>query len=146
MSFSEWQKREAENKASAISQIKDIAARAKSDGITGSLLVMYDGCGDSGDLHYEDIPEGFEDWCKANDISFDGYPKLGSWNPETRQYDKVEGEPSVFLMRLFDHIPPGGWEINEGSFGEITLDFETGKIHHEHNERVEEVNWSEDSY
>jgi hypothetical protein len=41
---------------------------------------------------------------------------------------------------------PGGWEINDGSYGEITADVATGQITVEHNERYTEVNSSTQRY
>ena len=43
-----------------------------------------------------------------------------------------------FINALWDLLP-GGWEINDGSYGEITLDTRTEKINVEHNERYTDV-------
>jgi hypothetical protein len=41
---------------------------------------------------------------------------------------------------------PGGWEINDGSFGSIDIDVSTGEIEVTHNERYTEVNTSVQHY
>jgi hypothetical protein len=39
---------------------------------------------------------------------------------------------------------PIGWEIDEGSFGELTIDLVKGTVHRIHNERFESVKTTED--
>lgn len=40
----------------------------------------------------------------------------------------------------------GGWEINEGSQGTITIDVKAREVHVHHGENVEQVNWSDHTF
>jgi hypothetical protein len=50
----------------------------------------------------------------------------------------TQKEYEAFVDDLFSLLP-GGWEINDGSYGDIVVDVATGKINIEHNERYTEV-------
>lgn len=59
----------------------------------------------------------------------------------------------IVSQKLYDdfidalwNLLPGGWEINDGSYGEITVDTRTEKINVEHNERYTDVNTSNYNY
>lgn len=136
--FDECLKQEREEKEDAVKHLKAILAKAKMDGITGTLEVSYDGVGDSGEFYYSDSHDKFKSWCSVNDIEYLGWPSY-----RNKDLDK---EKKFYMLEALGKIPPGGWEINEGAWGTITLDFDSGKIHHEHNQRVEESIYSEENF
>jgi hypothetical protein len=81
-------------------------------GVTRAV-VHYDGYGDTGqidglfeDIHAEPAPAG-------------GIPR---W---------VEDGVAV----LDDHFLPGGWVVDQGSYGQLTLDVQTRQVEIEHNAR-----------
>jgi len=41
---------------------------------------------------------------------------------------------------------PGGWEINEGSFGDLKINTETAKATLEHNHRIQETEYMEEEF
>lgn len=63
--------------------------------------------------------------------------------------DKRVDVPQKLLDALENaiyYLLPGGFEINDGSYGEVTIDIQNKKIKLEHNERVIEVNSSEQNF
>lgn len=83
------------------------------------VVAHYDGEGDSGNI----------DTIYANNI--DGH--YMQWPPDTKELrDALEEAIWEFI--------PGGFEINDGSFGDITIKIQTNEILREHNERVVEIN------
>lgn len=124
----DWYKRyEAQQKIaheSATARLRDLAPRLAKFGVE-KLVAAYDGSGDSGD--FEDI----------------------SLEPESLKLDDVLLAVGISRDALADMLwplLPCGWEINEGSYGELTLDAKTGKIHRVHNERIEEINTTEEEF
>lgn len=97
------------------------------------VTVNFDGCGDSGQI--EDII-AFDEHGQvelkghalpAPDSDPDGIPEAEAAEPiedaiESLAYDLLESEH-------------GGWENNDGAYGEFTFDVATRKITLEHNER-----------
>ncbi|CAM4185078.1 hypothetical protein NOLU111490_11795 [Novosphingobium lubricantis] len=97
------------------------------------VTVNFDGCGDSGQI--EDII-AFDEHGQvelkglvlpASDSGPDGIPDTEAPEPiedaiESLAYDLLESEH-------------GGWENNDGAYGEFTFDVATRKITLEHNER-----------
>lgn len=142
-----------------VKTIKDFCALLRTFGspiIT--ILAEYDGSGDSGDMDvsakipapqnvapgntvingvqntnnyvYRRFRQAFDDELKDPDME-----KIGL---TATRLDEVEDAMFSLL--------PGGWEINDGSFGEITIDVQTGEIEVTHNERYTEVNTSTQNY
>lgn len=85
--------------------------------LAGVVTISYDGSGDSGYIDSVSIePE--------RDLT-DAQQDL-----EELAYDVLERKH-------------GGWEINEGSCGTITINFTDNTVHIEHNERIESYDTSE---
>lgn len=85
--------------------------------LAGVVTIEYDGSGDSGYI---------------NDVSIE---------PE-RDISEARDDLETLAYELLSE-KYGGWEINEGSCGTITIDFATNKVRIEHNERVESWDSSE---
>jgi hypothetical protein len=143
--------------ASGVARLKEYA---KAFGAVGakSITLEYDGSGDSGDMHsatvaYKpktdkclsecsdeeraEIAEGklktmsLEKFCKK----FEAELKQHLQNDDTTA-NVIESEITEEAFELL----PGGWEINEGSFGTVLVDAASGDIAIEHNERITEYN------
>lgn len=117
----------------------------------------YDGEGDSGDMdisiQWQNNTEqsvghtapAYGDQAPSNGGAWDSLsvarPRL------TGVKDAIITDKMVddFEDALFALIP-GGWEINDGSFGEIDVIVATGAIDVTHNERYSEVNTSHRTY
>ena len=89
------------------------------------VVAHYDGEGDSGDI------QGIY----ANDIN-------GVHMPWPKNSDKLR---DAVLEAVWEFIP-GGFEINDGSFGDITIKIETNEIVRQHNERTVEIDESERTF
>lgn len=85
--------------------------------LAGVVTIDYDGSGDSGYI---------------NDISIEPERDISEAHQDLEEfaYDTLSNKH-------------GGWEINEGSCGTITIDFTENKVRIEHNERIESWDSSE---
>lgn len=111
------------------------------------VVMNYDGSGDSGDgeclfkktIRYH--PQGPEEpttrW---------------NWIPYAQVKIELVNNGTVSEKALDDFqdnlwsLLPGGWEINDGSYGEVFIDVRQKTIKVEHNERYTEINTTERSY
>lgn len=105
--LAEYEARKMAERSAATLQLRDVCSQLETLGIQ-TVVVAYDGCGDSG--------------C-VEEVRF---------TPEDIQVGKaittlIEDASYAFL--------PGGWEINDGSFGELAIDVAQRVITHEYNER-----------
>lgn len=96
--------------------LKALTAELKALGVV-SAEAEYDGSGDSGDI----ASVGF----------------YAADSKDVAVSDELERRFSDAAMDLVCHRH-GGWEINEGSFGKVTLHVDAGKVNIDHNERHEE--------
>jgi hypothetical protein len=116
------------------------------------ITLDYDGCGDSGQFEHTktyDKEGGVINFPEEECSVFESYQ---SWTTKDNKFECTYTEPkevpsnsgilvdTLGYMALEDHY--GGWEINSGSYGTVTL-MADGKGHIEHYERIEEVNSSE---
>lgn len=116
------------------------------------VTASYDGSGDSGclDVMFRMAPEPRQvpgprpDNITVNSVwknLFDFSKQLlASKDPLITQEKISEFEDALY------ELLPGGWEIDDGSYGEITVDMNDFKIRVEHNERITEVNSSSAEY
>ncbi len=121
--YEKYRKNQEERERKAIAQIRELAEKLKPFNVT-KMVATYDGSGDSGDFE---------------DISLEG--------TDTTDLEDVLGRIGMDRDSLADMLwplLPSGWEINEGSYGELTLDVATGKMHRVHNQRIEDVDTTED--
>ena len=103
------------------------------------LVIEYSGYGDSGDEFF-----AFVDNKKKH--KWDGYPGGGDSDPDMPELSKIlnkDAEDIVFdgLFQLL----PGGWEINEGSFGHLIWDIAEDEVQilHNWNRRTHEEDFGE---
>ena len=120
------------------------------------IEVVFDGCGDSGQI---ESTEAFDKNGTVLDVKLDSiavgkvqfttgyrYNGDGTTTPVTQVRDATMEDIIEEICYNLLEKKHGGWEINEGSFGTFTIDLRNKKIHLEYNERVTEVNTSEDSF
>ena len=116
------------------------------------VVASYDGSGDSGnlDIMFRIAPPPRQAvgprqidaqitnvW--RNSREFFGTPQVETDPLITKE--KIE----EFEDALYEMLP-GGWEINDGSYGEITVDMNDFKVRIEHNERITDVHSSSAEY
>lgn len=121
---------------SGVSQLKSAIPFLSQLGIT-SLTMTYDGAGDSGDID-DIIIEGKQTapkTCEELDEAIKKFP------PETKAYEHFSVEK---LKEAVFQVLPAGFEINEGSYGEVRIDCENNKIHRTNNERIIETRFYEE--
>jgi hypothetical protein len=117
-----YKKKEQEKREAGISGLRNLAPQLKELGVT-EVHAEYNGSGDSGDfeaVYATPNDNDIEQVLNPLGLTLDGFKDM--------------------LWPLL----PAGWEINEGSYGELVLDTATGKINRVHNERIEEVETTED--
>jgi hypothetical protein len=102
-----------------------LLAKLKDAGIH-KLVISYEGSGDSGEIHNHVV-----------------YGKDGEEAPIL--LDGLEEEVDEFCYQLLQDNY-GGWEINEGSFGEIVMMPTPRRITYTHNQRIEEVETTTGKY
>ena len=119
-----------------------------------TIEVTFDGCGDSGQIDevvYEDH--------RGKELSEPTLVVKGSFTGRYLKWDEKkkthvetgggEGKVRDILEQVcYDKLEAshGGWEINGGSYGTFHFDVLNRKVNLEFNERIEEVNSSEESF
>lgn len=130
---------------SPIEHVKTFCGVLNALGVS-SVVVGYDGSGDSGD--FDSVVFNFND-VSTNDPAFHGsHQRAGmALHQFKQQYitnvaeDRriiTEKQLDEFQEKLF-YLLPGGWELNEGSYGEITVNVPARTIRVDHSERVMET-------
>jgi hypothetical protein len=106
------------------------------------VIGCYDGSGDSGDIHYRFYIET----PRRNPGNHPPSTQSKSCSAHEMQCVMTSGPAAVTTPDMFDEFTnavfdllPGGWEIDDGSYGDITVDVLTKEITVEHNERYTEV-------
>lgn len=125
---------------------------------TGAHMIMasYDGSGDSGDMDISvqvkreslDSSNGQINTASANTGSiYDWRPLRCFVDPIIAQKNSLITTQMLeeFIDAMYDFLP-GGWEINDGSFGEINVEVANGRVSVEHNERIVDINTSSAVY
>lgn len=123
------------------------------------IMGEYDGSGDSGDMtimvfRTPELVTG---------------PPVGTFNADLNEYSAHTQRQWVRYETFFENLMaqkdclitkkllnefedamyeflPGGWEINDGSYGEINIDVQTGSISVTHNERITDVHTTEETF
>ncbi|NBT75131.1 hypothetical protein EBZ80_24230 [bacterium] len=132
------------------SPIKDLCPLLEAIGVT-RIEAEYDGSGDSGD--FNSFTFVFDDPTVQNDVSvlnnmqsnrnthmyLDQFRRTHCTSADaTKPPIMTDAQLAALRDACFDLLP-GGWEINEGSFGTIVVDVRRRKVRMEHNERIVEV-------
>lgn len=123
--FTQMNQKAEELKKNAMNDLRSISVDLHAKGITACTL-DYSGEGDSGDINY---------------VSFEKDPAFGEL-----KRNEVSDEIKNKLKDVAFRFLPGGFEINDGGFGEVVIDFTTASIVVKHNERVVETTYFESEY
>lgn len=111
------------------------------------IFAEFDGSGDSGDFDHITLmpkkPDGQND--ATIEINEDHKKSFREFKYETlenartkTQKETIKQQLDMFEAALWQ-ILPGGWEIDNGSFGELQIDAVNKTIHMVVNERISEV-------
>lgn len=129
-----------------VSSIKKMLEDLRKCGYTGTLKFDYNGSGDSGDIeppHLEPDMQGSLDalgW--RMEYATGGY----GYDQATGSYIHSSDNHDVCVLTLVSEILPGGWEINEGSYGEVEMNIDTGEITVKTNQNIMTTEYSEETY
>ena len=125
---------------------KELLNLLKSVGIT-KVRAVYDGCGDEGQIGGIGYDKGSEEsidhqiFAKMTIKSDQPLWTHGGWSSKTHQIAICDAVPNMFYDVLEDAV--GGWELDDGSFGELTWDLTTDQIKIAHNDRFTEIDHRE---
>jgi len=129
-----------------VDTIKETCGMLQSFGFN-YLIAEYDGSGDSGDFDYITLMPKHPD-SGARDINVvneEHQKSFGAFKHETLDNARTKTQKETLTRQLdaFEkalwQILPSGWEINEGSFGELQIDIANKTIHLVVNERISDV-------
>lgn len=145
-----YEDEQRERQAKAMSLRAKVMAALNAAGAK-SVTVSFDGYGDSGEVGNPAVepkkampvlgefipgtPHEVSEWA--------GESCVGRVVRETRDYTVSEAISELCYAILENH---GGWEINEGSFGEFAIDPKADEINLTFNQRVESYETSEEAY
>jgi hypothetical protein len=104
-----WEQREAREREESKVGLRKACEVLARLGVR-TVEVHYDGAGDSGFIQ---------------ELDYDPEPQAGI----------PEGLRGLVEQFVYSHLP-GGWELNEGSFGTVTIDVSSRKARRDHNWRV----------
>ena len=145
-----WQEEAEEKKRKNRESLKEVCATLFNAGIT-SVIVHYDGYGDSGSIEYLTLFKG-DKQLKDEDVASLGLPTstVQEYNYNSKSDDdKYITKECTLVDKVQDcayDFLPGGWEINEGSFGDLKINTETAIGVREHNYRIQETEYSEEEF
>ena len=116
-------------------RMKDVLVQLRQAGFTGKFTMSYNGCGDSGDVEPPDY----------RDIAGKPQPSLKGAIEALGVIDDYDsGDPTkISVYGVAGDVLPGGWEINEGSSGEIVFDIDKCTITVCNNENVMSTEYTE---
>lgn len=132
-------------------KLKELCPLLAAIGVT-RVMTTYDGSGDSGDL--SDTRFCFSDRFSAHDheaadsktnglyMYFDQFKHTHAVPSGNNPNPLITVEQLDEFYELLFELLPGGWEINEGSYGDIEIDVTKSRIKLVHNERIVETNTS----
>lgn len=119
--LTKYEERREQERKQIRASLKKQLRRLKKLGIT-SVHLSYDGCGDSGAI--EDV--------KA----------FGADGGLLDLPDELERE----LTAAGEQLLPDGWENNDGAFGDLVLDVAGGRLERQHNWRIQESEYEEETW
>ena len=139
-----------EKKLKSKESLKEVCAILFNAGIT-LVEVHYDGYGDSGSIEDVLLFKG-DKKLKDEEVAILGLPTSTvqeyNWKSKSDD-DKYITKECTLVDKVQDcayDFLPGGWEINEGSFGDLKINTETAKATLEHNYRIQETEYSEEEF
>lgn len=134
--------------------LKDMCPTLLEAGIT-KATVRYDGYGDSGTIEDVMFFKGDEE-VPEDEMGSLGLPmstrKIRVYANPFKGNDGEETKTQTYCPLIeqlteyaYDFLP-GGWEINEGSFGDLQIDTKLCTVVCEHNHRIETSEYQEESF
>jgi hypothetical protein len=110
-----------------------------------SIRITFDGCGDEGCVHQPEACGAAGEAYEIPDLDIE-WPVLGSM---AGQGKTITLKLSAALETFADdylQLNHGGWELEEGAYGEFRIDVSGGSVTFEYNERFIETNYLETTF
>lgn len=122
---------EKEQGNAAIAKLKELMSGIKAAGFTDDIRFPFNGCGDSGDIEepYHGLPDALVKWFADNKIIFD-ISSVYDWKDGVCTQRPVDPDAIYvhdLLYAVLEMAIPG-WEINEGTDGDIVLNIEENRV------------------
>lgn len=110
--------------------------------------VVFDGYGDSGNIERPSYisKSPFDGTQQVPGTAFEAREWSADGTSKVTSRDKTVDEMVEDLCYALLGTEHGGWEINEGSFGDFRIDVKDDSIALTYNERIEAVNTYEEEY
>lgn len=128
-----------------VEQLKGFARAASAIGVV-RFSATYDGGGDSGDVEIQVVQS--EVALQNPSTPRDRWRRWDQWVADATKPSDTNPNPIItqpmcqaFEEAIYDLLP-SGWEIDDGSFGEIVVDIAADRIRVEHNERCTTIDTS----
>lgn len=132
--------------ATTVSSLKKFMHDLRQVGCKDTMVFLYSGAGDSGDIEPPSIDRVMQGTLDAlgwrMEYATGGY----AYDQATGKYIHTNDDHDACLLTLVSELLPGGWEINEGSSGEVVIDIVADTITVKHNQNVMDVEYSEETY
>ncbi len=139
-----WQQQEREYNRIA-SELLGVNKAALFDALAAAgittVIVNFDGCGDSGQIEAIEVRAG-DDECALPAVEIE--IASANWGSATidRQTQPVREAIETLVYDVLNQTH-GGWEINDGSYGDFTFDVASRTITLDYNERHMESDYSQ---
>lgn len=133
---SQWEQEIKQRRAHAKAALVALTPQFQAAGIA-FVVAFYDGEGDSGSINsiqFCDSSENIMEIEPRREGDVEGTlkcPKLHDPQDESKEIS-VDGYGKDSLESYFDEMCPSGYENNEGGFGAVIFDVETGKVRVNH--------------
>ncbi len=131
------------NKPITLDVLKEILPKLK--GKVDRIEMPFDGESDSGCIDSVTFIKGSQNVQLDDDLTFLKFKMKRNQGWSGKVID-LEESLEECLTEVGYSVLPGGWEINEGSFGTIIISVETGKVKLEFNQRLESSEYSENEW
>ena len=126
---------------------KSVVAFMQANGIERAVI-EFDGSGDSGQTEPAVIIPNSKQELVYEEITFITFSQCfsgGKWNVKATEKQASVEEALEDLAYCALEKNHGGWEINEGAYGEITIEAD-GSARIEYNQRIETIECEETSF
>lgn len=119
-----------------VETVKLMLSELRAAGFQGEITISYHGSGDSGDTEMSELSVEMQGALEALGYRM-GYTDSRVWDYNKNQFVTPDNyNPKHNILGIIDSLMPSGWEINEGSQGEIVLSITNGTVTVKHDWNV----------
>ena len=129
-----------------VETVKLMLSELRAAGFQGEITISYHGSGDSGDTEMSELSVEMQGALEALGYRMD-HTDSRVWDYNKNQFVTPDNyNPKHNILGIIDSLIPSGWEINEGSNGEVVFDIVADTITVKHSQNIMDVEYSEESY